>query len=280
MSKVPAKTLARLKDEVPRYQRVLTDARSRDINEADTVVIVMDMLERVFGMDKYADITREYAIKGTYVDLAVKIEGRLEYLIEVKAIGLDLRDNHLHQAVTYAAKEGVRWVVLTNGLEWQIHRVFVDQQVTSDEVVSFNFTDLSMRKASDIDALFLLCKRGLAKDLMQDFFEKQQACNKFVIGALLRSDEVANLLRRTLRKMTPGIQVSTDEIVEVISESVLKREIIESEAGLSAEKAVKRFANRDARKKAKETHAQPSAASQPVEEQARTLPSFRPFGPE
>lgn len=55
MSKVPAKTLARLKDEVPRYQRVLTDARSRDINEADTVVIVMDMLERVFGMDKYAE---------------------------------------------------------------------------------------------------------------------------------------------------------------------------------------------------------------------------------
>ena len=81
MSKVPAKTLARLKAEVPRYQRVLTDARSRDINEADTVVIVMDMLERVFGMDKHADITREYAIKGTYVDLAVKIEGRLEYLI-------------------------------------------------------------------------------------------------------------------------------------------------------------------------------------------------------
>lgn len=239
MPKVPAKTLSRLKEEVPRYQRILVDARSRDINEADTVVIVMDMLERVFGMDKYTDITREYAIKGTYVDLAVKIEGRLEYLIEVKAIGLDLRGNHLHQAVTYASKEGVRWVVLTNGLDWQIHRVFVDQQVTSDEAVSFKFTELSVRKASDIESLFLLCKRGLAKDLMQDFFEKQQACNKFVIGALLRSEEVASVLRRTLRKMKPGIQVSTSEIMELISESVIKREIIESEAGVNAEKSVK-----------------------------------------
>ena len=252
MPKVPAKTLSRLKEEVPRYQRILVDARSRDINEADTVVIVMDMLERVFGMDKYTDITREYAIKGTYVDLAVKIEGRLEYLIEVKAIGLDLRGNHLHQAVTYASKEGVRWVVLTNGLDWQIHRVFVDQQVTSDEVVSFKFTELSVRKASDIESLFLLCKRGLAKDLMQDFFEKQQACNKFVIGALLRSEEVASVLRRTLRKMTPGIQVSTSEIMELISESVIKREIIESEAGVNAEKSVKRFAVKGTRKKIKE----------------------------
>lgn len=252
MPKVPAKTLSRLKEEVPRYQRILVDARSRDINEADTVVIVMDMLERVFGMDKYTDITREYAIKGTYVDLAVKIEGRLEYLIEVKAIGLDLRGNHLHQAVTYASKEGVRWVVLTNGLDWQIHRVFVDQQVTSDEVVSFKFTELSVRKASDIESLFLLCKRGLAKDLMQDFFEKQQACNKFVIGALLRSEEVASVLRRTLRKMKPGIQVSTSEIMELISESVIKREIIESEAGVNAEKSVKRFAVKGTRKKIKE----------------------------
>lgn len=252
MPKVPAKTLSRLKEEVPRYQRILVDARSRDINEADTVVIVMDMLERVFGMDKYTDITREYAIKGTYVDLAVKIEGRLEYLIEVKAIGLDLRGNHLHQAVTYASKEGVRWVVLTNGLDWQIHRVFVDQQVTSDEVVSFKFTELSVRKASDIESLFLLCKRGLAKDLMQDFFEKQQACNKFVIGALLRSEEVASVLRRTLRKMTQGIQVSTSEIMELISESVIKREIIESEAGVNAEKSVKRFAVKGTRKKIKE----------------------------
>lgn len=60
------------------------------------------------------------------------------------------------------------------------------------------------------------------------------------------------MLRRTLRKMTPGIQVSTSEIMELISESVIKREIIESEAGVNAEKSVKRFAVKGTRKKIKE----------------------------
>ena len=65
MAKIPIKTAQRLKEQVPRFQKILSDARSRDINEADTVVIVTDMLEEVFGMNKYADVTREYAIKGT-----------------------------------------------------------------------------------------------------------------------------------------------------------------------------------------------------------------------
>ena len=41
--------------------------------------------------------------------------GKLHYLIEVKAIGSDLKENHVKQAVDYAANEGVDWVLLTTG---------------------------------------------------------------------------------------------------------------------------------------------------------------------
>lgn len=75
-------------------------------------------MSEVFGYDKYAEITSEYTIKGTYCDLAIKLEGKLQMLVEVKAIGLDLKDAHLKQAVDYAANQGVEWVILTNGAVW------------------------------------------------------------------------------------------------------------------------------------------------------------------
>src|SRR5438270_3095835 len=94
---VPAKVAARLATGIKRFQPVLTNAKARDVNESDTVVIVMDMLQEIFGYDKYSDITSEHAIKGTFCDLAIKLDGAVTLLIEVKAIGLDLKDAHVKQ---------------------------------------------------------------------------------------------------------------------------------------------------------------------------------------
>ena len=237
---VPARVVNRLKEEVPRFQKILTDARSRDVNEADTVVIVTDMLERVFGMDKYSEITREYAIKGTYVDLAVKTDDAIQYLVEVKAIGMDLKGHHLRQAIDYAAKEGIKWVVLTNGVDWEVHRINVAGQVTNDRVLRFNFLDLSTRKQDDLEMLFLLCRKGIDKDLIDEYYERQQACNRFVIGALLGSDQVVTIVRRLLRSITPGLKVSTEEVKSIILDEVIKRDVRESDMGIAAQKRVSR----------------------------------------
>jgi len=39
------------------------------------VFIIRDMLAEVFGYDELLDITSEFAIKGTYCDLAIKLDG-------------------------------------------------------------------------------------------------------------------------------------------------------------------------------------------------------------
>ncbi len=131
MSKIPTSVVKRLTTSVPKFKKVLARAKERDVNESDTVTVVTDMLEEVFGFDKYTDITREFGIQGTYCDLAVKSGKRIEYLLEVKAIGNDLNDRHLRQVVNYAAQQGITWVVLTNGLKWQIHRVNLEEKVRS-----------------------------------------------------------------------------------------------------------------------------------------------------
>lgn len=261
MSNIPAVVVKRLTTTVPKFKKILTSARERDVNESDTVTIVTDMLEEVFGFDKYTEITREYAIQGTYCDLAIKSGKRIEYLLEVKAIGLSLKDGHLKQAVNYASREGIKWVVLTNGVNWEIHRVSLDEKVQNELLFSFDFIEINPRQSDQQELLFLLCKRGVQKDLIDDYYEYKQSVNRYTIGALLLTDSITNVVRRELRKLKPGIKVDSSEIGELIKSEVLKREILESEAGLEANKQVTKFLKKQEREKVKSKAADPKVES-------------------
>lgn len=251
MGNIPTAVSKRLTSTVPRFKKILQAAKERDVNESDTVTIVTDMLEEVFGFDKYSEITREYAIQGTYCDLAIKTGKKVEYLIEVKAIGLDLVDKHLKQAVNYASREGIKWVVLTNGIAWEIHRVNLEERVHNERLFSFDILELNLRQKEHQDLLFLLCKRGIQKDLIDDLYEYRQSVNRHTIGALLLTKPVTALIRRELKKLKPGIKVTQEEIHELIKSDVLKREVIDSEAGIEANKQVARFCKKQEKEKAK-----------------------------
>ena len=74
MFSVPKRVSDRLSKEIPRFQKMLRNAKDRDVGESDTVTIITDMLSSAFGYDKYAEVTSEFAIRGTYCDLAIKID--------------------------------------------------------------------------------------------------------------------------------------------------------------------------------------------------------------
>jgi len=143
MVKIPKKVSDRLLKEINKFQKVLKTAKDRDVNESDTVTIITDMLAVVFGFDKYTEITSEQAIRGTFCDLAIKLEGKIKFIIEVKAIGLTLKENHLRQAIGYGATYGIQWVVLTNGIDWEIYKIKFEKPVDHDLVCSFDFTKLN-----------------------------------------------------------------------------------------------------------------------------------------
>ena len=114
--RLSAKVQARIAQQLKRYQAIVSDARKRDINEADTAHLAMDVLADVFGYKKIEEITSEKAIKGTFADLAVKVGNAVRFLVEVKAINIELKDVHVTQVVNYAANLPADWVVLTNGV--------------------------------------------------------------------------------------------------------------------------------------------------------------------
>jgi hypothetical protein len=83
MASTPARAAERIRAALKQFQPILASAKSRDVNESDTVVIITDMLQAVFGYDKYSEIASEHTIRGTYCDLAVKLGGTLAFLLEV-----------------------------------------------------------------------------------------------------------------------------------------------------------------------------------------------------
>ena len=80
MVKLTTKTRERLSTGLKKFQPILTRAKEADINESDTVTIITDMLCEIFGYDKYAQITSEFAIKKTYCDIAIKLGEKVSEL--------------------------------------------------------------------------------------------------------------------------------------------------------------------------------------------------------
>ena len=143
MSNIPKKLQERFTKAVPRFQKVLRIAKDRDVNESDTVSILSDIFGDVFGYDKYLEVTSEFSVRSTYCDLAIKIDDKVQFLIEAKAIGIDLKDTHIKQAIDYGANHGAQWVVLSNGIEWRVYRIRFEQPINFDLVCSFNFLTLN-----------------------------------------------------------------------------------------------------------------------------------------
>ena len=250
MAKIPSKIIDRIAAGVKRFQPILTAAKSRDVGESDTVTIIVDILAEVFGYDKYSEITSEYAIRGTYCDLAIKLEGALEMLIEVKAIGIDLKEPHVKQAIDYAANQGVEWVVLTNGLNWRVYKVIFGKPIGQELVLDIDFCSLSGKAAKDIDTLFLFCKEGWMKSVLGEYHTQKQALSRFFLGALVLSDPVLSVIRRELKRLSPDVRVETDEIKAVLMAEVLKREVLEGDSASDAKKKLARSAAKQMKEKA------------------------------
>lgn len=258
MVNVPKRVTERIIAGIKRYQPILESAKTRDVGEADTVTIVKDMLADVFGYDKYSDLTSEYAIRGTYCDLATKIDGTLQTLIEVKAIGLDLKDQHVKQAVDYAANQGVDWVLLTNGQQWRVYHVIFAKPIGQELIVDLNFCAMSSRSNADIEKLYLWCKEGWQKSVLGEYKDRKEALSRFAIGAILQSEPILSVLRRELRKLSPDVKIDPDEINTVLVNEVLKRDVVEGEPATDAKKKLAKIAA----KKAKESKPDAGSAEQ------------------
>lgn len=257
--KVSKRFINRARPALKKFDRVLHDARARDVNESDTCVILTDFITEVLGYDKYAEITSEFMIRSTYCDLAIKIGGKLHFLIEVKSIGTDLRENHLKQAVDYAANQGCEWVILTNGVNWQAHRVTFEKPIGHELVFNLDLLDPSNKPATVLTQLYSLSREALSTTAIESLHARREATSAYVVAQLLVEDRMLRALRRRLRAQFKGLRITESDVRSILSGEVIKRELMEGERAGAATRLVRRYARKAA--KAKDELAVPIVAT-------------------
>jgi predicted type IV restriction endonuclease len=259
---LPKKVLDRLISGVKKYQPILANAKARDVNETDTVTIVKDLLNDVFGYDKYTEVTSEFEIRGTYCDLAIKLDNKTQTLIEVKAIGLELKEQHVKQAVDYAANQGVDWVLLTNGVYWRVYHINFSKPIEANLVIDIDFTTINTRSENDLGSLYLWCKEGWQKSALDEYHNQKEALSRYTIGAILLGDAVLDVVRRELRRVTPGVKIDQSKIKEVLLNEVLKREVVDGEKAETARKKTAKAASTQLRAVNKEAETKEKSLEQ------------------
>ena len=256
--KIPKKVINRLPSPLKAFSKIALNQRSRDVAEADTVTLVKDIMADCFGYDKYSELTSEHQVRGTFCDLAIKIEGRIQFLVEVKGAGTQLNESHIAQAVNYGANEGIEWVVLTNSIEWKLYRIKFTQPLSREEVTSFSLPEVNLRSEDDLRRVFLLCREGLSAGAMDTFHKNAQILNRYTIAELLKSDSVASIVRREFRKLFPDVKIDTSNISDLLMNEILKRDVVEGDKVKEAETRVRKASRKLEKQKMKKLQHQES----------------------
>jgi hypothetical protein len=254
----------RIKAGLKKYQPILSAAKARDISESDTSLIIGDMLADLLGYKKYEEITTELAIRGTSVDLAVKVGNDIRFLIEAKSIGTELKEGHVKQAIDYGANKGIEWVILTNGIVWRLYRIHFQKPIEKYLVSNLDLLNTSFKDDKLLTCLGNLSRESFTESSMTQFYQQNRVVSKFMIGAVLLSDAVVQATRRELRRLFPDASVDPEEIRAVVQNDVLKREVVEGDDAGLAQEDMKRAAarvNRAKQKAASEVHTNPVATA-------------------
>lgn len=246
---IPKKVQEKMVDGLKRLLPIVQQQKARDVSEADTVTLVKDLLSEAFGYDKYAELTSEHAVRGTYCDLAVKIDGKLLMLIEVKSAGTNLDDRHVKQVVDYASNQGVEWVLLTNGSVWRLYQVIFAKPIDKRLLCEVDLTTIDLRKAECLECIYLLTRDGFLKGAHLELRAQQDATSRYLLASLLVNNEsVVAVIRRELRRIV-DVLVDDDNIINVLRHEVVKRDTLEGPDYEAATKKVNKAEDKRAKSK-------------------------------
>lgn len=216
-------TLAKLR----KFAKVFADARERGANESDTVMYLIKFFEEVLEYDPLAgEISKEVPIKDRSCDFGIRLDDKLPFLVEAKSAGIkQLLAKHIEQAENYCSHSGINWVLLTNGVVWQLYHVTFGDRVQEDLVFEVNFVDEFEQKPDWVwNTLSVLCKSNVQEGSLDTFYEQQKLLSPKNMVKLLLSEDVLMKLRQELNHKAPSrldLGVVFEAVLDVISKDAI-----------------------------------------------------------
>jgi hypothetical protein len=204
----------KLKDYKKRYLK----KSYLELDESATRLMINNLLTEVLGYVELQDIKTEYQIRGEYADYVIQLNKKKHFVVEVKAVQLDLSEKHLRQSIAYAVNEGIDWILLTNGRQVELYRVLFKKPIDVKKIFSFDLYDSNeLKKASEY--VTYLSKKSIMKDELNNFWARFEALEPKDLSKNLYAIEVIRFLKKTLKAKT-GITFSEDDILDSVHQII------------------------------------------------------------
>lgn len=213
--------LLKFTQSIKDYKKKFLDKPLGDLDESGTRLLINHFLTDMLGYETLSEVKTEYMIKGTYADYVIQIGGKRHFLVEVKALSLNLSANHLRQSINYGANEGIDFVLLTNGKVFELYKVLFEKPISHELIFSLDLSELSNIKVI-ADQLQYLHKDAVLKKGLDVLWDRHSALSPKNLSKLLFSDEVIRFLQKELKKK---YYIKFDEVV---IENAVKRIAMES----------------------------------------------------
>jgi len=213
--------LLKLTQSIKDYKKKFLDKPLGELDESGTRLLINHFLTEMLGYETLSEVKTEYMIKGTYADYVIQIGGKRHFLVEVKALSLNLSSNHLRQSINYGANEGIDFVLLTNGRVFELYKVLFEKPISHELIFSLDFSELSNLKVI-ADQLQYLHKDAVLKKGLDVLWDRHSALSPKNLSKLLFSTEVVKFLQKELKKKH---NIKFDEVV---IENAVKRIAMES----------------------------------------------------
>lgn len=229
--------------QVRRFAMAFKEARDRGANESDTAMYLVKFFEEVLGYDSLkGEISKEHAIKDRYCDIALKLDGAVKVLVEVKAAGLKaLADKHIEQAEGYASHSGLPWVLLTNGIEWRLYHVSYNEGEGIAHEVAFE-ANLLAESESNPDGLWaklgVLSRSSVKKNDLDEFWAHKKVLSASSVVRVLFHEDVLTVIRRELNRDAPA-RLDVEDVFKAVRD-VLSKEALAEAGELGIRKKRKR----------------------------------------
>jgi hypothetical protein len=191
--------LQKLTQSVKEYKKQFLDKPLGELDESGTRLLINHFLTEMLGYKTLEEVKTEYMIKGTYADYVIQLSGKRHFLVEVKALSLNLSDKHLRQSINYGANEGIDWVVLTNGKSFQLYRVIFEKPISNELIFSIDLSDSSKIK-SNVENLQFLHKESVQKSGLEELWKRHSALSPKSLAKFIYSKEVIKFLQKELKK--------------------------------------------------------------------------------
>jgi len=218
--------LEQIRSHVRKFAKPLRELVERDANEGDTRVLVTDMLCDALGYDKYEDLTTEYAVRGEFADYGVRVDKQMVAFVEVKRAAQDLHARHLRQVETYAVKEGVEWLILTNGRVWCLYHVAspIGAPIETSLVIEVDLLSDATVNAKAAE-LFYLHKNAVKRNRMGELWQQRAAVAPGALASVVLSPTVLDEIRKEVRRRS-SYNADVDRLAESLRTGVIRPELV------------------------------------------------------